>query len=553
MKKNYFSYIRVSTIRQGQNGTSLTEQQEAIRRYAERWNLNIAREFEERETAAKRGRPVFTQMLKALRQGQACGVIIHKIDRSARNLKDWADLGDLMDQGIEIHFANESLDLHSRGGRLSADIQAVVAADYIRNLREETRKGFYGRIKQGLCPLPAPVGYLDQGKGRPKEPDPVQAPLVRKAFELYSTGRWGLNALVEKMYEMGLRNKRGGKVTRNGMSHLLHNPFYIGLIKIKVRGELFPGSHTPIVSKALYDQAQLVLSGKNIEKTHAHFFLFRRMLFCSACGKKLIGETQKHRNYYRCHTKNCPQKTIREDVIESAVIEVFKRLRFDEMENRYIREQIKESYESAASFKETQTKALNLQLEQLQSRLSKLADAYIDGVLDKEIYLEKKNSLVIEEKDIRERLAKLDEGGREVLRRVERFVELLNNAYLSYKLANPEERRDFIRAVISNIEVEGKTFSIKLNYPFQIVANRQKSLNGSPQRISYRTISAILSQLVVYFNNHELSPDFGEGQQVRIKQGLDRAILIGARKITGQAFDLPPSISFTSPSNEDTA
>ncbi len=53
----------------------------------------------------------------------------------------------------EVHFANESLDLQSRGGRLSADIQAVVAADYIRNLREETRKGFYGRLKQGLCPM----------------------------------------------------------------------------------------------------------------------------------------------------------------------------------------------------------------------------------------------------------------------------------------------------------------------------------------------------------------------------------------------------------------
>src|SRR5207244_2409004 len=108
-----------------------------------------------------------------LRQGRADGVVIHKIDRSARNLKDWADLGELIDGGIQIQFANESLDLHSRGGRLSADIQAVVAADYIRNLREETRKGFYGRLKQGMYPLPAPVGYLDMGKGRVKEIDRV--------------------------------------------------------------------------------------------------------------------------------------------------------------------------------------------------------------------------------------------------------------------------------------------------------------------------------------------------------------------------------------------
>jgi len=70
-------------------------------------------------------------MLNLLRRGKAQGVIIHKIDRGARNLKGWADLGELIDTGMEVHFANESLDLNTRGGRLSADIQAVVAADYI--------------------------------------------------------------------------------------------------------------------------------------------------------------------------------------------------------------------------------------------------------------------------------------------------------------------------------------------------------------------------------------------------------------------------------------
>src|SRR5262249_8667061 len=151
------------TAKQGERGVSLQEQRDAIERYCQRVGLQVSRWFEERETAAKRGRPIFSRMLKLLRRGEAQGVIIHKIDRSARNLKDWSDLGELIDQGVEVHFANESLDLQSRGGRLSADIQAVVAADYIRNLREEARKGFYGRIKQGVYPLPAPLGYLDRG------------------------------------------------------------------------------------------------------------------------------------------------------------------------------------------------------------------------------------------------------------------------------------------------------------------------------------------------------------------------------------------------------
>src|SRR5690242_14383021 len=152
--QTYFAYVRVSTAKQGEKGVSLQEQKEAISRYAQRYSLEVSEWFEERETAAKRGRPVFTRMLRLLRQKKSRGVIIHKIDRSARNLKDWADLGEMIDGGVEVHFANEALDLHSRGGRLSADIQAVVAADYIRNLREETKKGFWGRLKQGLFPMP---------------------------------------------------------------------------------------------------------------------------------------------------------------------------------------------------------------------------------------------------------------------------------------------------------------------------------------------------------------------------------------------------------------
>ena len=87
-----FAYIRVSTVRQGTQGSSLQEQRAAIERYVAQHQLEIPAWFEEQETAAKSGRPVFRTMINALGQGQADGIVIHKIDRSARNLRDWADL-----------------------------------------------------------------------------------------------------------------------------------------------------------------------------------------------------------------------------------------------------------------------------------------------------------------------------------------------------------------------------------------------------------------------------------------------------------------------------
>ena len=127
MKQPCFGYVRVSTVKQGE-GVSLEAQRDAITAFAEKNDLTITRWFEETETAAKKGRPVFTEMIRDLRRGKAQGLVVHKIDRSARNFSDWAKIGELADLGIDIHFATESLDFRSRGGRLAADIQAVVDA-----------------------------------------------------------------------------------------------------------------------------------------------------------------------------------------------------------------------------------------------------------------------------------------------------------------------------------------------------------------------------------------------------------------------------------------
>lgn len=499
--KKYFSYIRVSTQRQGQTGTSLTEQKAAIERYANKFDLRIGKHFEERETAAKLGRPVFLEMLKLLKKGKAHGVIIHKIDRSARNLRDWADLGSLIDSGVDVHFASESLDLNSRGGRLSADIQAVVASDYVRNLREETKKGIYGRLKQGLYPFPAMIGYSDTGKGNPKKIDKMQAPLIRQAFEMYSRGNIGLIELSVLMYEKGLRNKRGKKVTINGLSTILHNPFYIGIIRIEKTGEMFTGKHKPLISKALFDQVQIVFEGKNISKSEKHFFVFRRHIYCAKCQNLYIAEKQKGEIYYRCHTRHCTKGTVREDMINLEVLKFLKPLELNDLEYQFFKQEtLKQSENSAAEF-EVDYRRLQLQLKQITDRLSKLADAYVDGVFDKETYINKKNELLLEEKSIKEKLVNLKANSDEATKKLDAFLELVNSACLSYKSGTPEQKQELVKTVFSNCEIEDKNVLVKPYLPFQLIAERQPFTAGSPQREAARTLKPLFEKLYKYFGS----------------------------------------------------
>jgi site-specific DNA recombinase len=498
--KQYFAYIRVSSAKQGEKGVSLQEQRDAISRYAQRYSLKIVQWYEERETAAKRGRPVFSEMLKQLRKGKGNGVVIHKIDRGARNLKDWADLGDLIDAGVEVHFANESLDLNTRGGRLSADIQAVVAADYIRNLREETKKGFYGRLKQGLYPLPAPVGYLDRGKGKPKEPDPETAPLIACSFELYATGKYSLDTLLVEMRQRGLRNRRAGRMSRNGLSILLNNPFYAGFIRIKRTGELFPGKHCPLISKLLFDSVQELLEGRTKNRENRHSFTYRRMVKCLICGHPLVGELQKGHVYYRCHTPGCLTKTVREERIEEAISAHLEALKLTREEIRYAGLWLDRCQSQVQVRREQELQACRLRLDLLRNRLMRLTDLLIDGAVDRRVFDERKDSLLWEEKDLEERIAMLEGGDGGALKQLHNFLELVKRASLSYELANPEGKRSLVSAVTSNLGVSGKNIAVELRIPFRLVAERPANSCGVPYRDTPRTWEQILSQLLGHYS-----------------------------------------------------
>ena len=82
-----YGYIRVSTKEQGDNA-SLPEQKRAISDYANKHDIEVIQWYEEQQTAAKKGRPLFSEILLKLKERKAEGVIMHKIDRSARNLHD---------------------------------------------------------------------------------------------------------------------------------------------------------------------------------------------------------------------------------------------------------------------------------------------------------------------------------------------------------------------------------------------------------------------------------------------------------------------------------
>lgn len=441
-------------------------------------------------------------MLKELRKGKVRGVVIHKIDRSARNLKDWADLGELIDQGIEVHFANESLNLNSRGGRLSADIQAVVASDYIRNLREEAKKGIYGRLKQGFYPMRAPIGYCDNGAAKVKTVDPVKGPLVRAAFTLYGTVRWSLPTLADELYRRGLRNHEGGRIKVNTLHKILRNPFYTGVIRIRASGQTYEGKHEAIVPRSLFDRVQDILHGRVGTRVQIHDFVFRRLVKCIHCGRSLIGELKKGHVYYRCHTKTCPTTNIREEVIAEAVEGKLSALRFTNMEKAYFASRIRELKATWFADRERESEALSIRIEQLTERLNRVTDAWIDGTLDREMFEDRKAALIAERHSLADWRADFQSNRASLPEEVERFVELAGNALSLYKMASVEKKRRLLRLLMSNCTADRKTVDFAYYVPFRMLAEREPETDGGPSSEIGRTSARTFARMVQHFTEH---------------------------------------------------
>src|ERR1700761_8922797 len=489
----FFGYIRVSTAKQGEQGVSLQQQRDAIERYAQRNSLEVVRWFEEQDTAAKRGRPIFGVMMRLLRKRQTAGVIIHKIDRSARNLKDWADLGELIDTGIDVRFANEALDLTSRGGRLSADIQAVVAADYIRNLREETKKGFFGRLKQVLFPMPAPAGYLNVGAGKPKAIDPITGPLIRRAFELYATAKFSYHSLADELTRSGLRVGNGSPLTVKRLSKILNNTFYMGLITIGKTGEVFAGTHPPLVSRDLFEQVQDVMHGRTNTRPTKHDFLYRRRITCKGCGYSLIGETHKGYVYYRCQASGCHKSIVREEVIETATLKKIEPLQFSPEERAYLKQELAKDTTQASQPRQQYENSLRLRDNQINERLNRVTDAFIDRLIDRAEYERRKKALLLERISIQNGLQARQANQTEDLADL---LERANAAYLTYKTGSPEAKRELFDLLTSNSKVDEKLPEITLAFPFDRIAKRSKCMDGSPTRNIARTWKPLLKILL---------------------------------------------------------
>lgn len=374
-------------------------------------------------------------------------VVVHKIDRLARNLEDHVTVrAQLRKLKIALVSATEGVE-DSPQGMLVEGILASIAEFYSANLGQEVRKGMLQKVRNGGWPTQAPVGYQNvrADGGRKAESkltlDPVMAPLVREAFEKYADGRVSLTALHAEMRRRGLKTARGTPIARSILADMLANPVYMGVVRWG--GIEQAGIHPLIVTPELYERVQRVLRLRDTAgtRTRKHPHYLTGAVYCATCGSRLCLTVSKGRSayfaYFFCVGRSqkrtkCAEAYVPLTDLEGQVRELYGQLHFSDVTQAEIQAAMDREIAAQTVTSVRVVKRQKSQLDQLTAQREKLLRAYYAEAIPVELLKREQNRIDSEVGAIHSRanvdVAKLEEG-RDLVGKAMGLVEDCRKSY----------------------------------------------------------------------------------------------------------------------------
>ena len=457
-----------------------------MREYAKKENLIIVKEFIESKTAKEPGREIFNNMIAAIEQGTAQGIIAWHPDRLARNSIDGGRVVYLVDTGkiTALKFPTFWFDPTPQG-KFMLSIAFGQSKYYVDNLSENIRRGFRQKLRNGIWPACAPLGYLNDKPTRTILPDKDRAVFIRKAFELYSSGDYTLAELRRIMNGAGLKGRHTALSVGN-YQYMLKNPIYYGVIMYK--GEIHEGKHEPIITKALFDRCQIVMLDRSKPKGRPKLkpYTYRGMFRCKECGCLITTETQKNHNYLHCtkRRKPCAEPYVREELIEAQIKGELKSVSLPTALAAGLISMAEMKRAASAQAVAGTVQKLRFDIDSLNKQMNALLDLILRGQITQDEYAQKKRSFVEDKRKLQDDLAAFE---RESVNRFEPVLGLINEAVHVGELAEsgkPEENREKLKKIGSDFRISEKRLTFELKKPWEFLLNLNSARAENPQNLA---------------------------------------------------------------------
>lgn len=259
----FFLYARKSSESEDRQVQSIEDQIAYLKSLAERLNIKIVQVYTEAKTAKKpHCRPVFAEMIKRIKHGEADGILCWQINRLFRNPFDQGQIGQLLQDGSLQCIHTHERAYFPEDNVLLFNIEGGMANQYIIDLRKNCMRGMKGKADRGWLPSRPPLGYLNEQLERTIIEDKERFLLVRKMWDLMLTGNYTASYIQEiANSQWGFRTPKhkrsgGNSLAKSTIYKLFTNIFYTGMFEWN--GNQYQGKHKPMITLEEYDKVQLI-------------------------------------------------------------------------------------------------------------------------------------------------------------------------------------------------------------------------------------------------------------------------------------------------------
>lgn len=387
-------YLRVSTEEQARDAYGLESQEKTCREFCKEHGWAVSEVFRDAGVSgwADVERPGFLRMMTSIRKNRNVNVVFYDYSRFGRKVLPALEAFEILDRlsVFSIAATNPGIDCRTAAGRTARRDELSKAEDFSDQNSEKTSALMKAAFEDGRWCRPAPLGYQSiraKAKGQPNiVPMETEASFIRRAFELVHAGNSRTADVLRIVTLMGLRSKKGNKLTLHSFLKMLRNPVYIGMVRSTKWRETRAGLHQPIVDEPTFRNVQLILKGKRpvaapYQRNRTEFPL-RRFLHCSECGTPLTGgrsksATGRKYDYYNCY-KCRAVKSLPTSEADHKFSEMLKRLRPDAALISEFPAVLKEEWLKRTGDNAALVRKLKLDLQERRSLQEKLVTAYLN-------------------------------------------------------------------------------------------------------------------------------------------------------------------------------
>src|SRR3989344_5194790 len=197
----YALYTRKSTESEDRQTLSLDDQKRELEIIEKQDNLKVVKRFAgkengESQSAHKRGRPKFGEVIKLIESGKVNGLLVWHPNRIARNAYDGGLIITLMDEGKLLEVKTPNKTYHNNADdKFWLQLEFGMAKKSSDDNGEAVQRGLKTKLQMGWFPGYAPLGYANtknfEEKGQNKIlKDPERFEMVRRMWDLLLTGNY---------------------------------------------------------------------------------------------------------------------------------------------------------------------------------------------------------------------------------------------------------------------------------------------------------------------------------------------------------------------------